>query len=262
MSPVDSASGTRFSAKLTLGILFMASITHTSVIKASGAISIENKVSLVQRQIWNILLSHAFDRLDTEQVHEIPLRLVFAEKGFDLREYGELREHLKALVETSVQWNIYEKDKRRWGVATLLASAEINETTGMLEYAFASHLIDKLVIPNNREQIQHTPYAKLSLETQRKFTSKHTQFLYEFLTDAYIARQKESFTRWIHLDEYEQMMNTNYKRWDNIRARIIDAPIKELAPHVPFHIHFQAMKAMRKTTHIRFRLTRKDTPPG
>ena len=235
-------------------------ITHTSILKASGAISIENKITLVQRQLWNLLLSHAFDTISTDRIHTIPVRLIFAEKGFDLKEYNELRTHLTALVETSVEWNIYKKDKRSWSISTLLASAKINEETSMLEYSYSAHLKEMLFISPRREEIKKTPYAKLSIATQQEFRSKHTQFLYEFLTDAFHPRQQTSLTAWIHLDEYECMTGTNYKRWDAIRTKLIEAPIRELTPHVPFHIYYQPMKAMRKTTHIRFRLVRKDIP--
>lgn len=237
--------------------MITTSIKHTSVLKPSGAISIENKISLVQRQIWNILLSHATDNLVSKQVHEIPLRLIFAEKGFGLKEYAELREHLAALVTTEVQWNIMQKDKRVWGVSALLASAEINESTGMVEYSYSPHIVSRLIVPNSREALRQAPYAKLSLETQRKFRSKHTQFMYEFLTDAFIARQKQTVTRWIHLDEFQRMCGTEYKTWSNIRDVLIKRPMKELDSHVPFVIRCQSMKAAKRTTHIRFFLTKK-----
>jgi plasmid replication initiation protein len=233
-------------------------MTHTSILKASGAVTIENKISLVQRQLWNVLLSHAFDDLGTKTRYEIPCRLIFAEKDYAIDRYDDLREHLRALVETSVQWNIYRKDKRIWEISTLLASAVVNEETGMLEYSYSDHIRQRLILPSSREAIRHTPYAKLSIATQRQFRSKHTQFLYEFLVDCYHAAQAQTVTRWIHLDEYQSMMGTEYDRWDNIKTKLIVQPIAELTEHVPFSIHYQSMKAMRKTTHIRFRLVRKE----
>lgn len=232
-------------------------ITHTSILKPSGAISIENKVTLLQRQLWNVLFSHAQDDILTTPMHEIPLRLVFAELGERINEYSELKADLKALVETSVEWNLYKKDKRAWGVSTLLASAEINETTGMLEYSYSEHVRAKLVLPKNREAIATTPYAKLDIGTQKKFRSKHTQFFYEFLTDAYRKGQKQTVTAWLHLDKLQEMTHTNYVNWTDIQRNLFTKPLAELAPHVPFHIEVQKMKALRKTTHIRFFLTRK-----
>lgn len=237
-------------------------ITHTTFLKPSGAVTNENKITLVQRQLWNILYAHAMDDLTTKRIHEIPLRLIFAEKDFDLKEYSELKEHLKALVETSVEWNLLEKDKRVWGIATFLASAEINEKTGMLEYEYSEKILNKLIIPKHHEAIKNTPYAKLSLITQRKFRSKHTQFWYEFLTDLHFAHQQETVTKWIHLDELQAMMGTQYKRWTDIKDKLLQRPIDELMPFVPFTVKYQAMKAMRKTTHVRFRLKTKPKEPA
>lgn len=235
-------------------------IIHTTFLKPSGAVTNENKITLVQRQLWNILYAHAMDELTTKKVHEMPLRLIFAEKDFDLKEYSELKIHLKALVETTVEWNLLQKDKRVWGIAAYLASAEINEATGMLEYEYSEKILNKLIIPKYHESIKHTPYAKLSLVTQRNFRSKHTQFWYEFLTDLYFAYQEETVTKWIHLDELQAMMGTSYQRWTDIKDKLLKKPINELAEHIPFTVIYQTMKAIRKTTHVRFRLRSKTAP--
>jgi plasmid replication initiation protein len=230
---------------------------RVSVLKASGAITHENSITLVQRQIWNVLLSHANDKIDQEQ-YSIPARLLFAQKDFKLDHYDELQAHLTALVETPVKWNIYKKDKRSWGVSTFLASAFYNAETGMLEFSYSSHLKEMLKLPKSREELRERPYLKLSLGIQSKFKSKHSQFLYEFLSDLYNPRRKTSMTNWITLEDFEEMCHTNYARWDKIKDRLIVNPINEIVEITPFTIHYQPMKALNRVTHVRFRLVRKE----
>src|SRR5262245_22669038 len=46
-------------------------LEKTEVIKASGAIQIENNITLLQRRAWNLLLANAYDELPTQEKHRI-----------------------------------------------------------------------------------------------------------------------------------------------------------------------------------------------
>jgi hypothetical protein len=46
-------------------------LEKTEVIKASGAIQIENNITLLQRRAWNLLLANAYDELPTQEKHQI-----------------------------------------------------------------------------------------------------------------------------------------------------------------------------------------------
>lgn len=228
-----------------------------SVLKASGAITHENSITLVQRQIWNVLLSHAGDRIDDE-IYSIPVRLLFAQLEYKLDHYDELEEHLRALVNTVVEWNLYKKDKRSWGKMTFLASAFFNAETSMLEWSYSGHLRAMLRLPTSREALRERPYLRLPLGLQKQFKSKHAQFLYEFLMDIYNPKRRSSGTNWILVEDYETMCGTNYGRWDKIQERLLEKPYAEILPHVPFTVKVDKMKAAtNRITHIRFTLTRK-----
>lgn len=211
---------------------------------------------MVQRQLWNLLLAHANDKMH-EEIHSIPVRLLFAERDFALDHYDELKTHLEALVNTTVKWNLYNKDKRSWGAMTFLASAYYNAETGMLEWSYSGHLREMLRVPKKREELRTRPYLKIPVEVQNKFKSKHAQFLYEFLMDCYNPKRKETHTNWISVESYEEMCGTSYGRWDKIKERLVEKPYSEIGHLLPFKAVMQHMKATNRTTHIRFRLVRK-----
>ena len=115
------------------------------VIKASPAIQVQNKMTIVQRWAWNVLLANAYDELPDKEIHSISLTELAAKLGTKTNP-NYIQEALKSLVDCTVEWNILGKDKKtEWGAASLLASAEIKD--GLCTYGFAPHLRLKLHNP-------------------------------------------------------------------------------------------------------------------
>ena len=109
------------------------------VIKASPAIQIQSKISLLQRRAWNVLLANAYNELPTAEIHHVSVVELAAKLGYNSNDSDHLKETLEALGACQVKWNLLDKDKKeRWGFANLLASAEIEN--GICTYAFAPHL--------------------------------------------------------------------------------------------------------------------------
>ena len=116
------------------------------VIKASPAIQVQGKVTHLQRRAWNVLLANAYDELPNRDIHRVSVAELAKSLGFNSHNEDYLKETLEALVDCIVKWNVLGKDKKqRWGVAALLASAEI--ANGICTYSFAAHLRYKLYNP-------------------------------------------------------------------------------------------------------------------
>src|SRR6267378_4379650 len=99
---------------------------ENDVIKASAAIQISGKITLLQRRAWNVLLANAYDELPTKDRHTIHVvdLIRILEFNSDRDEY--LKEALRALTSCAVEWDILDKDgEPDWGVAALLAGARI-----------------------------------------------------------------------------------------------------------------------------------------
>ena len=116
------------------------------VIKASPAIQVQSKITLLQRRAWNVLLANAYNELPNKDIHRVSMAELAAKLGFGDGNQEYLKETLEALVDCKVEWNLLNKDNKQvWGVASLLASAEIEE--GICTYGFAPHLRLKLLQP-------------------------------------------------------------------------------------------------------------------
>jgi len=58
------------------------------VFKHSAAIHIHNNITLLQRRTWNALLFHAYNAMETEEVHRIALLELAKLVGYDSRNHS------------------------------------------------------------------------------------------------------------------------------------------------------------------------------
>src|SRR6266404_5407852 len=109
------------------------------LIKHSGAIHIENNITLVQRHIWNVM-AEIGRRNPDKTMHEISLNdLMHYLNWGKSHNQDYLKETLLALLRCVVQWNILGKDKLHvWGAMTMLSQVTVQE--GKVFYAFPPEL--------------------------------------------------------------------------------------------------------------------------
>ena len=94
--------------------------------KHVAAIHIGAKLSLLQRKLVNALLYNAYDGLLTAQEHHISASVLCEMIGFDSKNIGYLKEALKGLMETVVEFDVLEDDgQRSWEAMVLLPYARI-----------------------------------------------------------------------------------------------------------------------------------------
>ena len=105
------------------------------VIKASPAIQIQSKISLLQRRAWNVLLANAYNELPDKDIHSVSLVELTAKLRLGTGNQDYLKGVLRSLRFCEVEWNLLNKDNKQvWGIAGLLASVEIEE--GICSYEF------------------------------------------------------------------------------------------------------------------------------
>ena len=143
------------------------------VIKASPAIQIQSKISLLQRRAWNVLLANAYNELPDKDIHSVSLVELTAKLRLGTGNQDYLKGVLRSLRFCEVEWNLLNKDNKQvWGIAGLLASVEIED--GICSYEFPKPLRLKLYNPR--------VYAKLNLHLQNQFKSRHALVLWRFVS--------------------------------------------------------------------------------
>ena len=170
---------------------------RNELIKASPAIQVQSKMTLLQRRAWNVLLANAYDDLPNTDIYRVSVAELAAKLGFNSKNENYLKEILEALVDCKVEWNVLGKDKEEeWGVAVLLASANIKD--GICTYGFAPHFRLKL----------HNPriYAKLNLRLQNRFKSQYALVLWEVCFDYFDADRDQGETPFIPIETFKELL--------------------------------------------------------
>lgn len=225
-------------------------IKHSAAIQTS-----HNKINLLQKKAWNVLLANAYDELPLKDVFEIQIKDLVNVLCFDSKNEKYIKESLKALLITVVEWNVLDKDhEHEWGATTMLSSVKIKK--GILEYSFSPHLKDKLYNP--------TMYAKISLTIQSKFKSKYSLILYELCVDYFIRQQGKGETPWIYISDFIKLIGIENQKslheFKIMKRAIINKAIKEINEKSDIHIKMATKKENRKIVALKFYVSpNKDT---
>ena len=219
-------------------------------VKASPAIQIRGSITHLQRRVWNVLLANAYDELPNKDIHRVSIAELAAKLGFSSRNQEHLKETLKTLVDFTVEWNVLGKDKKQvWGVASLLASAEIEN--GICTYGFAPHLRYKLYNPRI--------YTKLNLRLQNRFTDRHALILWEICFDYFDTTRDQGETPFIPLEKFRELMGINadeYPMFKVLNRDVIKPAVKEINELTDFCIKVEQKRKGRKVAFLKFRISR------
>ena len=161
-----------------------------------------------------------------------------------------VKDTLKSLRNCEVEWNILRKDKKQeWGVAGLLASADIKD--GICTYAFAPHLRPKL----------HNPriYSKLNLRLQNEFKGQYALILWEICFDYFDTDRGQGETLFIPLETFKELMGldeTDYPVFKVLSRDVIKSAINEINALTNYHVEVEQKRIGRKVAELKFRIER------
>ena len=222
----------------------------SEVIKASPAIQIQSKITLLQRRAWNVLLANAYNELPDKEIHTVGVAELAAKLGFDSKNDDYLKEMLKELRHCEVQWNLLRKDGTEvWGVAGLLASAEIEK--GICTYAFAPHLRLRLYNPRM--------YTKLNLSLQNRFKSQYALVLWEICFDYFDTKRGDGETPFISVELFRELMGideTEYPVFKVLNQNVIKPAIKEINTHTDYFVEVEQKRIGRKIAELKFHIAK------
>ena len=220
------------------------------VIKASPAIQIQSKISLLQRRAWNVLLANAYNELPDKDIYTVSMVELAAKLGFNSGNRNYLKDMLRSLVDCTVEWNILGKDKEEeWVVASLLASARIKD--GICTYGFAPHLRLKL----------HNPriYAKLNLRLQNRFKNQYALILWEVCFDYFDTDRDQGETPFIPLATFKDLIGLEpdeYPVFGFLNRDVIKPAIKEINDLTDYHVEVEQKRRGRRIAELKFRITK------
>ena len=224
-----------------------AGLRKKEVIKHSSAIQISNEINLLQRQTWNILLANAFDDLDNQEEHAISIKDLCGTLKYDSRNLKHLKELIRGLKETNVEWNILGKDGEEWGMTSLLG--EVSIINGVCYYSYGPRFRKKLYNPGM--------YAKISLSLQNRFNSKHSLALYELFVDYFNVKLGFSSTPEISIEQFRKLLgltDNEYKTFKTLNRDVIKKAVEEINEKSDLFIKVEYTRRARNVVAVRFHI--------
>lgn len=222
------------------------------VIKHSAAVQISNKISLLQRRCWNLLLANAYDDLPNKEIYEIKIKDLSESLGFDSKNLEYLKNSLEQITSFTLKWNILDKEgKEEWGVASILSEAKIKD--GVVSYAYSPTIRKRLYNP--------TMYAKINLSMQNKFDSKYTLALYELFIDYYIVKIGRGETPYISVENMKALLGidgTEYNLFKIFNRDVIKKSLKEINKKSDLNVEVVYKRTGRSVAFLKFHITEKE----
>jgi len=223
-----------------------------SLIKLSAVIAIEHKTSLMGQKLFNVLFANAYANMSTQNIHTITVKelLKYIPSAHNV---NHLRKTLKQMC-IPVEYNLFAKDKEKWGFFALLPEANIKENTGVCEYSFTSTMVKMMA---KSEKI----YTKINLLIQQKYQgTKYGWFLYELCFDYKGTPGGKSPKMTIALlKKFLGIDPKKYTLFKRFHYEVLKPGIRDLNKYSNLHVEMKTYKEGRQVTHIQFVV--KDKPP-
>ncbi|MDS4021083.1 MAG: replication initiation protein [Candidatus Competibacter sp.] len=228
--------------------MVVADLSDQNLKKHIAAIHINNRLTLTQRKASNVLLYNAYENLLTARVHRIRVKDLAEAIGFNTHNLDPLKEALKTLARTVLEWNILDEDghQEEWGATTLLAQAVIKG--GHCVYAYSPELCEKLYRPEI--------YALLNLSIQRKFSSSYALALYENC----LRYRRIGTTGWIALDILKRLLGISetdgyYQDFRKFNDKVIKPAVRQVNDTSDLLLEIDYQRDQRKVAAVRFRVS-------
>lgn len=223
----------------------------------SSSIHIQNEISLIQKKLWFELVYHAFPNMGKRERYTINLRKLRELLGWNETTSNdkELKEALKGLNKTNVEWNIFGKDKKnRWQCFSLLSGCEIPENSGVCIFEFSSFLEERFL------EMGQEAYVKIDLIISKKFQSKYALAIYCLALDYLIIEKGYSEKKFSieELRKYLGIKEKEYKLVGHFNDRIIRPSEEEINKTSDVNLEIKPYKEGRKIAGYKFCMSLKE----
>jgi plasmid replication initiation protein len=231
-------------SKVHLVPVSQPSLPEERLKKSVGAIHSSGKLTLVQRKLANVLMYNAYDELLKNETHTISLPIMCSMLGWDASNRIEyLKEALKVLQTTLLEFNLKEDGGESWESMTMLSYAKIKN--GVCTYRYDKTLAERLYDP--------AMFAMISLQVQRRIDSAHALNLYENCF-RYKDTNQGSTGRWT-LDFFREIIGgtaTYYDDFRKLNAKIIKPAIAKINEVSDIVVDVEYERQMRSVVALKF----------
>jgi len=190
----------------------------------------------------NVLLLNAYDSLISDRTHKLPVTLMCQMLGWDESNNIErLRDALRKLTSTTVEFNVMEDGKDEWQVMSMLSFGGIKG--GVCTYRYDEALAERLFDPE--------VYATINIGMQRRFEGGYALTLYENC----LRYKNVGSTGWLDLARFRKLVGATAPMYDEfkyLKRDVISKPVDEINRVSDILLEPEYDKNGRRVTKVRF----------
>jgi plasmid replication initiation protein len=235
---------------------FGAEVVLKKAVDTLAIIPTNRKISLLARKVYNVMIYYAQKQGDRE-IYRVRLRDVINAIEFNSNNTEVLKEHLRQMVMTKVEWQSpTQGEGARWGVSGLISHAELINEGGevLMEWSYAPKLKQAILDPQR--------YARFSLAMQIGLRTSAALVLYE-ICSRYVdnpggvtARQHWTWWRPV-LTGVPDDQSGAYKEWKYFSRDVIKLAVAEVSQVTELSVEPVEYRRGRAVTDLQFRVKRK-----
>lgn len=231
--------------------------------KANESIAIRPKkgrLTLLSRRIYNALLFHAQQQGVEERQYSIPLATLIGDAHFNSRNVALLKEHIREMQTTLIEWNSVGAGEQRWTSSQLLGAVEIAERGSgypvIISWSYPDRVRERLLKPSR--------YTRILLEVGAQMRSYAAAVLFElgmqYLTSPSRLTMREDLHWWASVltgrSDVEKVDYRYFKR-DVLRPALAEVE----ALQQDFILELIEHKEGRRVSELQFRVLRRSPAP-
>lgn len=220
-------------------------MSDLEVKKHRNAIQISNKISFLQRKLSNALLYHAYDSLLTRKTHVLDLNVLAEWVGFDSKNEEYLKNALRGLVTTPVEWSLLDKEgQAEWGVSGIIAGVTIKNRK--VYYSYSDQLTELLYNPDI--------FARIDVRIQQLFNSEYALALWENC----LPYVEVGYTEWYDLDTFRKLMGADgreaYNEFKILNREVIKPAMASINASSNISLEVELEKEKKRVVRLRFKV--------
>jgi hypothetical protein len=231
--------------------------------KAVDALAIvptKDKITVLARKIYNVMMHETQKQGVEPEIYRMRLKDLVTGLDFNSNNTEILKEHLRQMATTSVEWQSPSKGEgAKWGVSALIAQAEITHEGGdvILEWSYAPNIKQAILDPLR--------FAKISLTFQAALKTYSGLALYEiccrYVDNPGGTTARQLWTWWrpvltgVPDDKGEQ--KGAYAEWKYFNRDIVKLAVAEVNAMTDLQVESIEHKKGRFVADLQFKVSRK-----
>lgn len=250
--PVETRQGPNFLRRRSAGPAVLRKMVDSLAI-----VPTRDRLSLMARKVYNVMMFHAQKQGVETDVYRLRLREVINTIDFNSNNTEVLKEHLRQMVTTKVEWQSPTTGEgAKWAVSTLIAHAQLSVERGetFMEWSYAPTIKQAILDPER--------YARISLEYQAAFRSMGGLVLYE-ICSRYVDnpggltnRQPWSWWRPVLTGAPEGQSGGAYDEWKYFNRDVVKKAVAEVNAVTDLVVEAIEHKKGRAIVDLQFRVSR------